>query len=240
MQLPISSQDFKIVRQTALLGGLSDTALRNIVSDSSIQELNRGQTLFTQGDNAEAFFVVLEGWIKLFRLTSSGTEAVIGIFTKGQNFAEAAAFTGGVFPVSSEAVTDSRLLRVSARRLFESIRESPEIGLAMLASTSQHLHLLVRQIEALKAHTGAQRIAEFLLELAGASQGKCVVDLPYDKALIAARLGMKPESLSRAFNRLTDYGVAIVQRQAIIEDIELLQDFAERERAEIMRGRSDD
>jgi len=239
MQLSISPSDFKIIRQTPLLGGLSDAALRNIISDSMISEVSRGQTIFTQGDSAEAFFVVLEGWIKLFRLTSSGTEAVIGIFTRGQNFAEAAAFTGGVYPVSGEAVTDSRLLRISARRLFDRIQQSPEIGLAMLASTSQHLHLLVRQIEALKAHTGAQRIAEFLLELAKESQGRCIVDLPYDKALIAARLGMKPESLSRAFNRLTEYGVSIVQKQAIIEDVDRLRDFAERERAEIMR-RGDD
>lgn len=240
MQLPISAPEFKVIRETALLGGLTDTALRNIISNSSVQQMSRGQSLFTQGDAADAFFVVLDGWVKLFRLTSSGTEAVIGIFTRGQNFAEAAAFTGGVYPVSGEAVTNSRLLRVSARRLFERIRESPEIGLAMLASTSQHLHLLVRQIEALKAHTGAQRIAEFLLELAPPGESKCVVDLPYDKALIAARLGMKPESLSRAFNRLAEYGVSIVQRQAIIEDLGRLQDFAERERAEIMRGRSDD
>jgi CRP-like cAMP-binding protein len=240
MQLSISAPEFKIIRETALLGGLSDAALRNIISDSTIHQFTRGQSLFTQGDQADAFFVVLDGWIKLFRLTSSGTEAVIGIFTKGQNFAEAAAFTGGVYPVSGEAVTDARLLRVSARRLFDRIRESPEIGLAMLASTSQHLHLLVRQIEALKAHTGAQRIAEFLLELAPKGERKCVVDLPYDKALIAARLGMKPESLSRAFNRLADYGVSIVQRQAVIDDLDRLQDFAERERAEIMRGRSDD
>lgn len=240
MQFSISAPEFRVIRETALLGGLSDVALRNIISDSNVQSFERGQTLFTQGDDAEAFFVVLDGWVKLYRLTSSGTEAVIGIFTRGQNFAEAAAFTGGVYPVSGEAVTDSRLLRVSARRLFERIRESPEIGLAMLASTSQHLHLLVRQIEALKAHTGAQRIAEFLLELAPQGDNKCVVDLPYDKALIAARLGMKPESLSRAFNRLAEYGVSIVQKQAVIEDLSRLQDFAESERAQVVRGRSDD
>lgn len=240
MRALISAPDFKVIRETPLLGGLSDTALHGIVNDSSVHSYDRGQTLFTQGDPAEAFFVVLDGWVKLFRLTSSGTEAVIGIFTRGQNFAEAAAFTGGIYPVSGEAVTDCRLLRISALRLFERIRESPEIGLAMLASTSQHLHLLVRQIEALKAHTGAQRIAEFLLELAPRDASSCVVDLPYDKALIAARLGMKPESLSRAFNRLAEYGVSIVQRQAIIEDLDRLQDFAERERAEIMRSRSDD
>jgi CRP-like cAMP-binding protein len=231
--------DLKIIRHAPLFSALSTEALSNLISDSTVQTHERGHALFTQGEHASAFFVVLSGWIKVFRLTSNGTEAVIGIFTQGQNFAEAAAFTGGVYPASGEAVTDARVLRIPARRLFERISASPEIGLAMLASTSQHLHLLVRQIETLKAHTGAQRIAEFLLELAPAGEDHCLVDLPYDKALIAARLGMKPESLSRAFNRLKEYGVEVIQRQADIQSLQRLRDFSESERAEIMRAHTE-
>ena len=63
------------------------------------------------------------------------------------------------------------------------------------------------EIEQLKARTGAQRLAEFLLELCPVESGSCAVRLPYDKALIAGRLGMKPESLSRGFSRLRKVGV---------------------------------
>ncbi|NMD07043.1 MAG: helix-turn-helix domain-containing protein, partial [Phyllobacteriaceae bacterium] len=77
------------------------------------------------------------------------------------------------------------------------------------------------------------------LQLAPPDDDECVVDLPYDKALIAARLGMKPESLSRAFNRLKEYGVEIVQRQAAIKSLSRLRDFSEQERAEIMRSHND-
>jgi hypothetical protein len=45
------------------------------------------------------------------------------------------------------------------------------------------------------------------------------VTLPYDKVLIAGRLGMKPESLSRAFARLKDQGVTISQNVAEIDDV---------------------
>ncbi|MBK8456870.1 MAG: Crp/Fnr family transcriptional regulator [Phyllobacteriaceae bacterium] len=225
----------KIIRQTPILGGLSSEALTNLVRDAAVMRHEQGYLLFSQGDPADAFYVVLGGWIKVYRLSSSGAEAVVGIFTRGQSFAEAAAFTGGVYPASGEAVTDVRILKISARRLFERITASPEIGLAMLASTSQHLHLLVRQIEALKAHTGAQRIAEFLLELAPDESGACVVELPYDKALIAARLGMKPESLSRAFHKLKNHGVDIRQRHADIRSLRELREFTEKERADVMR-----
>lgn len=231
----IDPSDLKIIRQTPILGGLSSEALTNLVRDAAVMRHEQGYLLFSQGDPADAFYVVLGGWIKVYRLSSSGAEAVVGIFTRGQSFAEAAAFTGGVYPASGEAVTDVRILKISARRLFERITASPEIGLAMLASTSQHLHLLVRQIEALKAHTGAQRIAEFLLELAPDESGACVVELPYDKALIAARLGMKPESLSRAFHKLKNHGVDIRQRHADIRSLRELREFTEKERADVMR-----
>jgi CRP/FNR family transcriptional regulator, dissimilatory nitrate respiration regulator len=174
-----------------------------------------------------SFFVVLDGWVKIYRLTPSGSEAVVAVFTRGQSFAEAAAFVGGRFPASGEAVTDGRILRLSSGNLLRLIRQNPDIGISMLATTSMHLHMLVQQIEQLKAHTGAQRVAEFLTSLCHAANGGCSINLPYDKALIAGRLGMQPESLSRAFARLKSIGVSIEQNQAHIDDIVKLRSYAE-------------
>ena len=69
-----------------------------------------------------------------------------------------------------------------------------------------------------------QRVAEFLLDLA-AGDGACTVALPYNKTLIAGRLGMKPESLSRAFARLRDHGVRIEAAMAHIEDVDRLREL---------------
>ncbi|MGB3141971.1 MAG: helix-turn-helix domain-containing protein, partial [Aestuariivirga sp.] len=107
------------------------------------------------------------------------------------------------------------------------IRENAEIGLAMLASTSMHLHMLVQQIEQLKAHTGAQRVAEFLSSQCMEQTGTCRLNLPYDKTLIAGRLGLQPESLSRAFAKLKQIGVSIEQNIAIIDDIGKLRRYFE-------------
>jgi CRP-like cAMP-binding protein len=101
----------------------------------------------------------------------------------------------------------------------------------MLSATYVHLQSLVMQIEALKAQTGAQRVAEFLLELAPCDLGACEVVLPYDKFLIAGRLGMKPESLSRAFVKLRDQGVTIRQNNVAIDDVTALRAFAEEDPA---------
>lgn len=235
MAIGLRDGDLALIRATAIFSGLSPETLDQLISDASVQLHERSEVLFMQGDPAIAFYVVLDGWVKVYRMTPAGEEAVVGVFTRGQSFAEAAAFTGGEYPAIGETVTECRALIIPARRLFDRIRESPEIGLAMLASTSHHLHALIRQIEQLKAHTGAQRIAEFLISLAPVDQGPCTIALPYDKVLIAGRLGMKPESLSRAFRRLRSVGVGIRQNMASIADVEKLGDFVNKERAEIMR-----
>lgn len=236
----LTDSDLDVVRKATLFTGVAPGTLASLLTEASVVTVDRSEVLFLQGDPAEAFFVVLEGWLKVYRMTPGGDEAVVGIFTRGQNFAEAAAFIGGVYPASGEAVTESRVLRISARHLFDRICQNPEIGLAMLASTSQHLHQLVRQIEQLKAHTGAQRVAEFLVSLSRVESGPCSIELPYDKVLIAARLGMKPESLSRAFQRLREYGVTIKNSLAIVSDVDALRAFVDQERSEVTRARNHD
>ena len=230
-----TESETQALRMAPIFHGLDDNAMKELLQRASIKNYRRGETLFMQGDPADAFFVVIEGWTKIYRITQAGEEAVVGVFTRGQSFAEAAAFTHGQFPATGETVTDSRLLRVPSKQLVHIIGKTPEIGLAMLASTSQHLHMLIRQIEQLKAHTGAQRVAEFLLSLTNAKTGSCILELPYDKALIAGRLGIKPESLSRAFQKLRGYGVTMKQNLAQIDDLGVLQELVDQERAVVMQ-----
>jgi len=215
------------VAAAPVFSGLPRMVLEELLKDAVVKQVSRGEILFVQGDPVTAFFLVLDGWVKIYRLTPSGAEAVVAVFTRGQTFAEAAAFVRGQFPASGEAVTDGRLLKLQSGNLLKLIRENSDVGLSMLASTSRHLHMLVQQIEQLKAHTGAQRVAEFLVSLSQAKSGPAKISLPYDKILIAGRLGMQPESLSRAFARLKSIGVHIEQNNAIVENIERLRVYAE-------------
>lgn len=217
--------DLETARSTVLFSSLPGPLADIILKQSSTKTFQRGETIFIQGDVAQHIYVVLHGWVKLFRITPTGAEAVVGVFTKGRSFGEAVAFEDQPFPVTAEAVTDSRLLLVRTSLLATMMRERPEIAMAIVASTFRHLQFLVAQVEQLKAHTGAQRVAEFLLELCECESGSCTITLPYDKTLIAGRLGMQPQSLSRAFNRLESHGVQISHNLATIADIDHLRDY---------------
>ena len=220
-----------LARQSLLLASAPEPVVASVLAGARVRDYDRGATIFLQGERAQAIYIVAEGWVKLYRIASNGAEAVVGVFTRGRSFGEAVAFRHDTYPVAAEAATDCRLIRIEADAILREIRSSPEVAISILSATFAHLHALVGQIEALKAQTGAQRVAEFLLELAPCSHGACEVTLPYDKVLIAGRLGMKPESLSRAFARLKDQGVTVRANVADIEDVAALRSYAEEDPA---------
>lgn len=225
------NKDWQIVRESVLLANVPDEVGETILTQSGYRSYERGETIFLQGEPAEHVIIVLEGWVKLFRVSQNGAEAIVGVFTKGQSFGEAAAFQNDIYPVAAQAVTDCRLILVPAKLMLDMMKSRPELCMAMIASTFKHLHFLVSQVEQLKAHTGSQRVAEFLLELCSVEEGACAVTLPYDKVLIAGRLGIKPESLSRSFARLREIGVKVSQNHATITDVARLRAYVEEDRA---------
>jgi len=230
-----TSADIQIASSVAVFNGLKPAMIERLIAPASVVTLEDGQTLFRQGEPASAFFIMVDGWVKLYRITLAGDEAVISVFTRGASFAEAAAFTSGVYPASAEAVSDARVVRIPSDHVVRCIREVPDIALAMIASTSQHLHRLVQQVEQLKAQSGIQRVAEFLASLCPVDGSGCLISLPYDKALIAGRLGLKPESLSRAFAKLKSVGVDVRASQVVVRDVAQLRELAADDRTR-MRG----
>lgn len=220
-----------VVRQSMLLASLPKEAADALVSAATFHSYDRGAALFLQGEKATLIHVVVRGWVKLFRIAPNGSEAVVNVFTKGGSFGEAVALRAQPYPVSAEAVTDCEVMQIPAGVLTSLIRRDPEVAINVLAATFQHLKSLVAQVEQMKAQTGAQRVAEFLLELCSCAVGSCVVGLPYDKVLIAGRLGMKPESLSRAFSKLRSVGVIVEGSHAAIEDVARLRDYCEEDPA---------
>jgi CRP-like cAMP-binding protein len=225
--------DLQIISRIAVFRGLKPETVEHVIAPATAVVLTAQECLFRQGDPATAFFITIEGWVKLYRVTQAGEETVIHTMTKGDSFAEAVALTSSLYPATAEAVSDARIVRIPADHIVRCIRASPDIALAMIASTSQHLHQLVQQVEQLKAQSGLQRVAEFLASLAPVDHGSCVIALPYDKVLIAGRLGLKPESLSRAFAKLRSVGVVVHASHVAVSDVAKLRQLAAIDRGAI-------
>jgi CRP/FNR family transcriptional regulator, dissimilatory nitrate respiration regulator len=219
--------DSEIVAATPLFRGLNPQTSRTLVGRALPRAYEKGAILFHQGEPASAFFVILDGWIKIYRTTPDGLEVVLHVFKKGESFAEAAMFLGGRYPASAETVAPSRLLKIDGDAFRARIREQPEFAMSMLASASYQMKMLVEQIEQIKVRSAPQRIADFLVRITSTREGAAVVELPFEKSLLANRLGMKPESFSRALKRLRPLGVSVDREVVKIADVGRLLSLVE-------------
>jgi CRP/FNR family transcriptional regulator, dissimilatory nitrate respiration regulator len=203
----IGPQDLRLVRRLPFFASVSADHLARLLQGAMPLHAPRNGTIFLQDEPATAFYVVLDGWIKLSRLTAAGQETVVGVFTNGESFAEAAIFGSGIYPVTAIAVTPARLLHIPAKRFIEALFEDSRLCLSIMGSMSAHLRKLVAQLERLTSGRAVERLSEFLFKLCDPRQSSAELHLPHDKSLVAARLGMQPETLSRCLAKLRQSGV---------------------------------
>ncbi len=233
MACHLTAADLQIITRIPLFRGLKPETVRLIIGPATAVTVRAHSVLFRQGDLATAFFIMINGCTKHYRLSFSGEETVIQVLIEGDSFGEAIALTGARFPATAETVTDARIVRIPADHVVRCIQENPNIARAMIASTSQRFQALMQQVEQLKAQSGIQRLAEFLASLAPVTSGPCVVALPYDKTLIAGRLGLQPESLSRTFAKLKSAGVTVRSAHVAVRDVAKLRQLARDQRSAV-------
>jgi CRP-like cAMP-binding protein len=191
------------LRAATLFANLSDEEIASFQQASQTRFYKKGKILYLQENHAEYFYVICGGWIKLFHTTPEGEEVIVDMLTIGDMAGEGAVFEDGHHKSSAQVVEDVQLQSIPSRILKEHIHLSPTLALNMLSSMSRH-HRRHYDALALNAMQSApQRVGCFLLRLCPRDKKKDIVlQLPYDKTLIAEILGMKGGTFSRALNML--------------------------------------
>src|SRR4051794_14337937 len=223
----LAPRDAEIVRHLPLFQQVPEPVLASLLATATIRSVERGTDLFVQGEPADRFFVVLEGWVKLYRINRDGAEAVVSMVNAGESFAEAAMFAQASFPVCAQAVTDVRVVAITAKAFARCVQADVGTAFAMLGSLSMRLRTLVQQIEQLQIQSAPQRVGSFLLKMCPAGKGSASFMLPVEKSLVARRLGIQPETFSRALGKLRSVGVEVQGAVVSVSDIDALREFCQ-------------
>src|SRR5690606_12463357 len=85
----LTAAELDLVRATPVFDGLSPSAMAPLLEGAVAKPFARNAVLFLQGEPATRFFVVIEGWVRLYRQTPDGHEITIAVFARGDSFAEA-------------------------------------------------------------------------------------------------------------------------------------------------------
>lgn len=221
----VSPEILDRIRFSVMFRGLPTAEFARLMSAAYVQTSPRDAVLLRQGDPADRFLILLEGQVGLIVQAQGRRESTIDIVGPGEIIALASIFDEGSFPVSVRVVEAAKLVVVPAAPFLTYLAGNFQLVTSMMASMSAHLRFLVAQIGELKLKTTGQRLGSFILGLTETREGGATVRLPYDKKLLANRLGMKPESLSRALGRLREIGVVGDNDLLVIEDVARLKRF---------------
>jgi len=207
------------LKQADLFSRLESDELDDLVAIARARRLDSGDILFSAGDRAKGFYVLLEGKIKLYKISPDGKEYILRVVGGGQTFAEAAAFSGLAYPVFAEGIIKCRLVYFDAGDFRNLIQKSPQLALNMIATMASLLQSLNQKIEDLSLREVAARLCRHLLSRARRQQGEAkdgtTFQLEITKSALAASLGTISETLSRTFKKLQQRGIVQVDGSAV-------------------------
>ncbi len=214
------------VRDIPLFSELQADDLLTIIGASALVHAPKGTLLFQEGDAYRGFYVVVEGSVKVYKLTPEGKETMLHAIGRFQPLGEIPMFVGGGYPAHAETLSDSTLLLVHREGFLEQLRSNPDLSIRMLAGLAKRLKELGAKLEKISALDVRTRLMRWIVDEAarqGARGIEPVVTLPGTKSLLAAQLGIVLETLSRTFRKLEAEGLIKVSgKKILIRDLRAL------------------
>jgi CRP-like cAMP-binding protein len=222
------SEARSMLRRCVLFSKLPEDQFARILETTRAVQLEEGGVLFEQHQPAKEIFMLRSGQVKLALVSPEGHEKVIDLISPGGTFAEAVMFSGShVYPVTATALVDSSVWGVNAGTYEGILRESTDACFAVMAQMSRRLHWQIAEIDRLTLHNAAFRVIAYLLDQVPSTDlDTSMIHLDTPKHVIASRLSITPETLSRTFARLGRDGFLEIEDNTVrIHDIEKLRTY---------------
>ncbi len=222
-----------LLRKIYLFSGVMDADLESLARMALDKAFPRQAVIFWEGKEAQGFFLLLEGQVKLVKSSLDGKEYIIRLVGPGETFAEAAVFGDIPYPATAMALEECRTLFFPKPAFLRLLAASPTLARNMLATMSKLLLHLTKQLEDLSLKEVSSRLARYILERCQETHGKIekglAVELPTTKTHLASYLGTISETLSRTLSRFKSLGMIEVDKGTItILDPAALQNMAQK------------
>jgi len=217
------------LRHSPLFAGLTDEQLGKLGAIARPVTLPAEASVFLQGNVADAFYLLVEGAVKVTKSFRDGRSATIRYVQAGETFGESVLFND-TYPSSTETMEPSRLLLFDTRAFRNLVLAEPELALLIIAAMAKLLVMLNRRVEELLLPVSS-RLARYLLELCSEQGQTSQCRLTFAKRELAARLGTVPETLSRTLTRFVSGGlIAVHGNQFRVLNLEAIERLAQQTR----------
>ncbi len=187
---------------------------------STLRSYERGEELFAEGDPSEALFVVVEGLVKVVKMTPSGKEMILEIFGEGDPVGAVAMFADLPFPASARAIERSRCIVTPRREFFRLLESQPTLVRGLLAGFTVRLLELTSRLSELAGARVEERLARFFLRSADehghSANGGLFIPLALSRQELADMTGTTIETAIRVMSRWAKRGLVATRDDGFV------------------------
>ena len=222
------NKTYNILSNIPSFSGLSETQLEETKQIIVNRYYNKGEIIFSEGDEGNGFYVVADGKVKIFKSSIDGKEQILHIYGPGSPFGEVPVFSGEQFPANAQAMVKSHLLFFPRTAFIALLAKNPSLAMNMLAVLSMRLREFTMQIENLSLKEVPGRLASYLIYLADEQKAVDHISLTISKGQLASLLGTIPETLSRILAKMSIRNlIAVSGREIKLLDRNGIEELAE-------------
>lgn len=210
-----SVQNIKgILANTSLFRMLDERQLDRLTEAAQPLRTAANNCLVEQGDPPHGLFVIVYGQVKIGFERKDGNEKTLAILGQNRCFGLVEMLTERPHLAFVKTTADSMLLRVDAATVISLARENFGFAHELMQRVSRQMYALTRDIESYSLQTARQRLANYLLRQSHYQAGQ-LVELIASKTLVASRLSLTPETLSRLLHEFSSEGMISVTGRRI-------------------------
>lgn len=217
--------EFEQMRGLRIFDGVEKSRVDAMLHSSFLQRFPAGVELVREGEAADFLHVVVEGKVEVFSAYRE-RETTVSVLGPGQCFIMAAVVLDRVYLKSARSLTPARILLVPADAVRRYFSEDAAFARCLATDLAEAYRMVVKELKNQKLRSGLERLANWLLVYRAEHGHASRLELPFGKKVLAARLGMAPEVLSRSFAALVPYKVKVTGASIEIRDVEALTKLA--------------
>ncbi len=195
------------LQRVPIFAGLGVSQIETIARFTVTRRFPKNVTIFQEGDQADALYVLVNGKIKVMLSDEEGREVIVSILGEGEYFGEMALFGSGQRCARVEAMTGCEVLLIGKGDFNSWLGSQPEIAFAIIKELSRRLRKANRTISNLATLDVQGRVLRVLLDSAERQGEALVVEAPLTQRDLAAMVGASRERVNRAIRDLINEGM---------------------------------
>lgn len=221
------------LRTSRLFRHLGDALVATVASSAVSRRFERGDLLWSAGDVAGGFTLIVSGLVGIRRRSPDGSAAIVALFGPREHIGLSATMAHGPYPADAVAASPTvEVLTFDAKPLLERSHGDSSVAEALNAELLVHTEALQEKIRIMTAGAVAQRLATLLLHLVerfgdDLGDGQLILPVALSRSELAQFIGATVETTIRSVSAWQKAGLIVTQKQGfVIRDAATLRRIA--------------